>query len=99
MGMNGDSVLSVGVVGTGDIVRSAHLPTLLARKDVRVDWITDISATQAQSIGKAYRVPVVPLPKDLRTLPPADVVLLTAPYGVRDPYYEVFRERGTALYP
>lgn len=90
--------LTIGVIGTGDIVRSVHFPVLLARRDVRIGWITDVDAVRAEAVGKAYKVPVRRLPRDFGELPDADVVLLTAPYGVRDPYYRALRHRDIAIY-
>jgi predicted dehydrogenase len=85
-------------VGAGDIVRAVHLPALKVLPDVRVEWLCDIDAGQAATMATAYGVPSTPFVEDPRELPEADVVLLATPYGVRRPYYEALRERGTAVY-
>lgn len=93
-----ESRFSVGIVGAGDIARSAHLPTLRALANADVAWVTDVDPGRAEAVGRAYKVRHCPLPQDLSRLPQADVVLLAIPYGVRMPYYEVLRERNCAVY-
>lgn len=89
---------SVGIIGAGDIARSAHIPTLKAMPDVDLAWVTDLNATRANTLGKAYKLNSFGLPQKLDRLPEADVVLLAIPYGVRGPYYDVLSQRGTAIY-
>jgi predicted dehydrogenase len=95
----GDSFpVTVGIVGAGDIVRAVHLPTLKALPGVRVEWLCDRDFDRARTMSKAYGPPAVELPSDPKDLPAADVVLLATPYGVRRPYYEALRGRGTSIY-
>jgi predicted dehydrogenase len=49
-------------------------------------------------MAKVYDVPYCLLPKELSQLPPADIYLMACPFGVRDPYYSVLRERSASLY-
>ncbi len=90
--------LRIACIGTGDIVRATHLPVLKAMADVEIAWISDVNEGRARELAKVYCVPFSPLPKDLSQLPSADVYLVACPFGVRDPYYAVFRERSAALY-
>jgi predicted dehydrogenase len=90
--------LSVGCIGAGDIVRATHLPVLKAMPEVEVAWVTDVDEGRARQLAKVYDVPFSPLPTDLSELPLADVYLIACPFGARDPYYGVFRERSVALY-
>jgi predicted dehydrogenase len=90
--------VSAGIIGTGDIVISSHLPVLLAMRSVRVAWILDVDTSRCATVGKAYRVPAIKMPEPLANLPEADVVLIATPYGVRRPYYDVLRQRQTAVY-
>jgi predicted dehydrogenase len=90
--------LKVAAIGAGDIVRAAHLPVLKAMTEVEVVWIADANESRAREMGRVYKVPYRALPKDLSQLPIADVYLMACPFGVRDPYYAVLRERQAALY-
>ena len=41
---------------------------------------------------------MTPLPANLQDLPPADVVLITAPFGRREPIYQALKSRSCAVY-
>ncbi len=90
--------LCVGVVGAGEIVARLHLPILKSLADVQVDWITDINERSAGLVARSFGTTAHDLPKDLRDLPAADVILLGIPYGAREPYYAALAARGVALY-
>jgi predicted dehydrogenase len=90
--------LSVACIGAGDIVRATHLPVLKAMKQVEIAWIADVNHGRARELANVYDVPYSALPKDLSELPKADVYLIACPFGVRDPYYDVLRDRSVALY-
>jgi len=75
-----------------------HLPTLLAMPEMQVAWLMDIDLQKAKRVGSSFEVPAMPLPADPGNAPHADIVLLAVPYGVREPYYEAFRQRQQALY-
>jgi predicted dehydrogenase len=90
--------LSVGIIGAGEIAFAAHLPALLALDGVRVDWIADADESKARIAARSYGIGSARLPDRLEDLPPADVVLLTMPYGARAPYYRPLSQRGAAVY-
>ena len=90
--------MKVGCIGAGDIVRATHLPVLKAIDEVEIAWITDVNAVRAKEMAKVYDVPFRPLPANLAELPDADVYLLACPFGVRDPYYSVLRDRSASIY-
>jgi predicted dehydrogenase len=90
--------LSVVCIGAGDIVRATHLPVLKAMAEVKIAGIFDVNEGRARELARVYDVPFVPLRTDFSELPSADVYLLACPFGVRDPYYNVFRERSVSLY-
>lgn len=90
--------LSVGVIGAGDIARTAHVPVLKALAGARLDWVADVNAARSQEMGRAYKVPSRVLGNEPGAWPKADAILLATPYGVRLPYYEHYRQQGTALY-
>lgn len=90
--------LKIACIGAGDIVRAAHLPVLKAMPEVEVAWIADANDARAREMAKVYKVPHCVIPKDLSKLPPADIYLMACPFGVRDSYYSVLRERTASLY-
>jgi predicted dehydrogenase len=91
-------ILTVGIIGAGDVVAKAHLPQLLALEQVSVSWVTDIDSQRAKRVAKNYKVKWLPIPSQLEDLPYTDIVLLAIPYGVREPYFKVLRERKSAIY-
>lgn len=93
-----NKILTVGIIGVGDVVNKAHLPLLLALGEVSVSWVTDIDDRRAKQVARKYRVKWLPMPSQLEELPHTDIVLLAIPYGAREPYYKVLRERESAIY-
>lgn len=97
-GMIDKDRFSVGIIGAGEIVATAHLPVLLAMEEVSVAWLTDANLNRAKSMALAYRVDHLELPESPKDLPYTDVVLLAIPYGARDPYYEALSNNSRAIY-
>jgi len=91
-------IFTVGIVGAGDVVAKSHLPQLLALENVSVSWVTDIDSQLAKRVARNYNVKWLSMPLCLEDLPYTDVVLLATPYGAREPYFEVLRERNSAIY-
>lgn len=92
------SHLTLGVIGSGDIARTAHVPVLKTLEDTTLAWVADVDEGRASEMGKAYKVPHIVLDKSGGEPPKADVVLLSTPYGVRKSYYDSYRDQGTSLY-
>lgn len=90
--------LSIGILGTGDIVVNLHLPVLLCRDDVQVDWITDGNKARAASVARSFGVASIGLPASLMDIPSVDVLLVAIPFGAREKYYEALRGRPISLY-
>jgi len=92
-----DRVLSVGIVGAGEIVSRTHLPVLTACERVRIDYVADKNFEVARAVAGSYKLPPVTVPNDLGELPQTDIVLLAVPVAARWPYYELFAKRGTSV--
>jgi predicted dehydrogenase len=90
-------VLSVGIVGAGEIVSRIHLPVLSACEGVRIAYVADKNPEASQSVGGSYKLAAVTVTDDLDRLPQTDVVLLAVPVTARQPYYELFAKRGTCV--
>jgi len=83
---------SVGIVGAGAIVLQHHLPVLLARPDVRIEYVAD--TRDICGIATICGAPAFLLPQQIESLPRVDAVLLATPWGARDPYYDAFARAG-----
>jgi predicted dehydrogenase len=90
-------VLTVGIVGAGEIVSRIHLPALTACQGIRIAYIADKNSDAAKSVAASYKLVPVPVTDDLDKLPQTDVALLALPVTARLPYYELFAERGTCV--
>jgi predicted dehydrogenase len=88
---------SIGVVGAGDVSFKTHLP-LLTAMGMSIPWIIDSSRERARAAAEAYAIPHCLDPNELDRATPTDVVLFACPYGVRQPYFEFFRDKPGALY-
>lgn len=64
--------------------------------DIR--WVLDTDRSRAESVADAFRIPIALAADQLDMAAPADIVVLACPYGVRAPYYDMFRDRGDALF-
>ncbi len=90
-------VLSVGVVGAGEIVSRIHLPVLSACEGIRIVYVADKKRETARSVANSYKIAPVLVADCLDELPQTDVVLLAVPVTARLPYYELFAKRGTCV--
>ena len=53
-----DRVLSVGMVGAGEIVSRIHLPVLSACEGIRIAYIADKNPEAAKSVAASYKIGV-----------------------------------------
>jgi predicted dehydrogenase len=90
-------LLSVGIVGAGEIVSRIHLPVLSTCEGIRIAYVADRNSETAQSVAASYKLTPVTALDDLNHLPQTDVVLLAVPVTARMPYYELFARRGTCV--
>jgi scyllo-inositol 2-dehydrogenase (NAD+) len=93
----GEIARRVGVLGAGEVVRSHHLPVLLAA-GVDVAWIADPSPVAARRAHWQFRVPTISLSDAWSRLDDVDAVLLAAPVGRRSEHHERLARSGTAVY-
>jgi predicted dehydrogenase len=93
----GQRVLSVGIIGAGEIVSRIHLPVLSNCEGVDIAYVADKSAEAADSVAGSYKIAPVCVGNDLEQIPRTDVVLLALPVAARLPYYELFSKRRTVV--
>jgi predicted dehydrogenase len=89
--------LTLGIVGSGDIVSRIHLPALTACEHIRVVYVADRNSEAAKSLARSYNVAPVLVNDDPNNLPLTDLALLAVPVTARAPYYRLFAERGTCV--
>lgn len=89
--------IRIGVIGAGGIVTQAHLPAVVTQPNVQLAWIADKSAARARLVGSAYNIPGYG-EEILQRDTSCDVVLMAAPYGVREPYFSHFSGADVAWY-
>ena len=81
--------LRVGCIGAGQIVREQHFPVLAALPCIELTWVADIDAKAASRMGREFQC-ASPAVADLGGwINQVDVVVLAAPYGVRQPYFDL----------
>ena len=90
-------VLSVGVMGAGEIVSRIHLPVLSACEGISLAYVADRNPETARFVAKTFGTRPVSVPDELEELPRTDVVLLAVPVNARMPYYELFARRGSCV--
>ena len=90
-------VLSVGIVGAGEIVSRIHLPVLSACEDIHIAYVADRNSETARSVAGSYKIAPIAADANLDELPVTDVVLLAVPVTARLAYYELFAKRGTSV--
>lgn len=88
----------VGIVGIGQMAAEVHLPVLAAMDDVEIVWLADPDQERARAVARAFGYRNISFPTDAIELPPADSVLIAAPWGVRPKYYSALAKNGTAVY-
>lgn len=87
----------VGVLGAGEIVRSHHLPVLLAA-GIDVAWVADPSPLARRLARQRFGITTLSLDDTWSRLDQVDAVLLAAPVGRRAEHHERLAECGTAVY-
>ena len=78
---------SIGVIGCGHVVETAHLPTLKAMNQA-VLWVYDRSDENAGRVARLFGTAHAPFEKGITCLPTPDIILIAVPYGARQEYYD-----------
>lgn len=87
----------VGVIGAGEVVRSHHIPVLIA-SGVDVAWVADPASSAARISTRRFGVPALSIDDALDQLHNVDAVLLAAPVGRRDGHHKHLSRSGVAVY-
>ncbi|MCX6639225.1 MAG: Gfo/Idh/MocA family oxidoreductase [bacterium] len=75
-----DSIVRLGVIGSGGIAQAVHLPILKKFDDVRIEAISDLDVTKAGLVAQKFGIPrFFSDPQNLVGLPDLDAVLILTP--------------------
>lgn len=97
MKRGGEGRRRVGALGAGEIVRSHHLPLLLAA-GVDVAWVADPSPLAKRLAHRLFGIPTLSLDDAWSRLDQVDAVLLAAPVGRRAEHHDRLADCGTPVY-
>jgi len=89
---------TIGIVGTGSIATTMHIPLLRAMDSARITWIADVDENRAREVGRINRLSFVRLDSDPSRLPPCDIVLLSIPLLARRAYLDHYMTTETAVF-
>ncbi len=87
----------IGILGAGNIIH-AHLTALLNIKEIKIKWVADLNNDNLKQISKAYSLNTINLKNQSLELSDLDIILIIVPYGARPDYYNLFMNKGIALY-
>ena len=88
----------IGIVGAGKIVENAHLPALLGRNDITVEWVADKLDAHSERVAKMFSVKCIPISQACKRIDGIDLCLLAIPYGVRNEYLSACAANHVAVY-
>jgi predicted dehydrogenase len=86
-GVGSARTFEVGVIGCGNIALNVHLPTLMNLPEVRIGWVADINERAGTQAAELCGTRFVDVRQGYSGLPPADVVLVSVPWGARKAAY------------
>jgi len=81
--------MKIGIIGSGQIVSSIHLPLLSCIDNVKIEFIAD--RNNPVTLGNMYNTKSIQIDK-ISNLPKCDIVLLAVPVGIKEKYlYELIK--------
>lgn len=90
--------INIGIIGAGAFAQQNHIPCLLSNQTVNLDWFFDTNKNTQTIVKSMYGLKKVADSKLNTFLDKTDIVLLTVPVGVREPYYKVLSDKGITTY-
>ena len=89
------NVIEVGIIGTGNIATTVHMPLLSCMEGVSIKYAADI---QEPNFRYPPDIRKIRIRDDLSVLPDCDIVLLAVPVGARRRYIEEFARRNIMIF-
>ena len=89
------SIMNIGIIGSGNITSSVHLPLLSCMDKVNIKFIAD--RKNPKILAKLYNTKSIEL-NEQSSFPDCDIILITLPVGVRKNYLQKFAEYGSYIF-
>jgi predicted dehydrogenase len=87
--------MKVGIIGSGHIVSSVHLPLLSCIDNVNIEFIAD--RTNPLKLANLYKTKSIKI-ENISNLPSCDIVLLAIPMSVKGKYIQEFAKRDCFIF-
>tara|TARA_B110000438_G_scaffold36468_1_gene36232 strand:- start:2869 stop:3822 length:954 start_codon:yes stop_codon:yes gene_type:complete len=87
--------MKIGIIGSGRMVSSIHLPLLSCIDDVKIEFIAD--RNNPLSLAKMYNTKSIQIDK-IGNLPKCDIILLAVPMGIKEKYLYELIERDCHIF-
>ena len=65
----GDRVLTVGIIGAGEVATKLHLPVLSATPGINLTYVADVNGVAAKTTGESYGIESLTVTDNLSVLP------------------------------
>jgi predicted dehydrogenase len=87
---------TLGVIGCGHVASTNHIP-VCRYMGFEISWLIDHDFTIASKYAQVFKSKAIHY-QDFSSASNTDVVLITAPYGSRQHYYDVLKKQTAALF-
>ena len=87
--------MNIGIIGSGNITSSVHLPLLSCMNKINIKFIAD--RKNPKTLAKLYNAKSFQLNEQF-SFPDCDIILITLPVGVRKNYLQKFAEIGSYVF-
>jgi predicted dehydrogenase len=89
--------LKIGVVGTGVIATSVHIPVIQNLDDAEIAWVTDVSFETARKVASHIGSRAIDTSQVAVNAADCDIVLLAIPLLPRSDYFELLCDSGATV--
>ena len=87
--------MKIGIIGSGRIISSVHLPLLSCIDNVDIEFIAD--RKNPSKLANLYKTKSIQI-ENISNLPSCDIVLLALPMGAKEEYTQEFAKRDCFIF-
>ena len=87
--------MKIGIIGSGRIISSVHLPLLSCIENVDIEFIAD--RKNPSKLANLYKTKSIQI-ENISNLPSCDIVLLALPMGAKEEYIQEFAKRDCFIF-
>tara|TARA_Y100000817_G_scaffold164068_1_gene128165 strand:+ start:1694 stop:2647 length:954 start_codon:yes stop_codon:yes gene_type:complete len=87
--------MKIGIIGSGRIISSVHLPLLSCIDNVDIEFIAD--RKNPSKLANLYKTKSIQI-ENISNLPSCDIVLLALPMGAKEEYIQEFAKRDCFIF-